>query len=136
LRDRSAGLLSTATLLSGFASGLGLINTDPSEGNVFPGWLALAIVALVVAIGACALLVLIPSPGWVFTNNARVLRWRTSTAARTRTSTGSTGSSLWRCGPTRSRTSASWTSGSCSTGSASLLLLQTLALVSGLTLLS
>ena len=73
LRDRSAALLSTATLLSGFASGLGLINTDRDQGNVFPGWLALIVVALVIAIGACALLVLVPSPGWVFTNNAAIL---------------------------------------------------------------
>jgi hypothetical protein len=73
LRDRSAALLSTATLLSGFASGLGLINTDRDKGNVFPGWLALIVVALILAIGVCSLLVLVPSPGWVFTNNAAIL---------------------------------------------------------------
>ena len=73
LRDRSAALLSTATLLSGFASGLGLINTDPDKGNVFPAWLALVVVALILAIGLCALLVLVPTPGWVFTNNAAIL---------------------------------------------------------------
>lgn len=73
LRDRAAGLLGTATVMTTLAPAVGLLGEEPGAGTVLPGWLVLAVVGVVVAIGGCALAVLIPRSGWVFTNNARVL---------------------------------------------------------------
>lgn len=73
LRDRAAGLLATATVLTTLAPAVGLIRLEPGAGEVLPRWLALAVVVVVVAIGGCALAVLTPRSGWVFTNNSRVL---------------------------------------------------------------
>jgi hypothetical protein len=73
LRGRASALLSTATLVASLSSGLGLINTDPDKGNVFPLWLALLVVLATICIGTCATYILFPTKNWVFTNNAKQL---------------------------------------------------------------
>lgn len=73
LRSRASGLLSTATVVSTFAAGLGLIGSDPSKGNVLNTGLAILLVVLIVGIGICSSLVLAPSRGWVFSLNASLL---------------------------------------------------------------
>lgn len=73
LRDRATNLLATATVLTTLAPALGLIAATPADGNVLPRWLSIVVVLVVVGIGGCAVMVLIPRSGWYFTNNAAVL---------------------------------------------------------------
>jgi hypothetical protein len=73
LRDRASGLVSTAAVATTFGAGVGLLNTDPTKGAVFPVFWAVVLLLLVVGILATGLIVLWPTDGWVFSLNARVL---------------------------------------------------------------
>jgi hypothetical protein len=70
LRTRATGVLSAAALVTGFSTGLGLINTNPKMGVVFPKWAALALLAVLVAIGALDMVVLWPAQ-WQFGPDVR-----------------------------------------------------------------
>jgi hypothetical protein len=71
LRSRATGVLSAAALVTGFSTGLGLINTNPKMGAVFPKWAALALLAVLVAIGVLDMAVLWPAKGWQFGPDVR-----------------------------------------------------------------
>jgi hypothetical protein len=71
LRSRATGVLSAAALVTGFSTGLGLINTNPKMGVVFPKWAALALLAVLVAIGALDMVVLWPAQRWQFGPDVR-----------------------------------------------------------------
>ncbi len=66
LRNRAAGVLSTAALAASFSAGVGLINTDATKGAVFPRWASLSLLATLIAIGMFDSLVLWPLHGWQF----------------------------------------------------------------------
>jgi hypothetical protein len=66
LRDRATGLLSAAALVTSFAAGLGLINTDPKNGRVFPVWAAVLLLVLLIGIGLVVLQVNWPVQKWAF----------------------------------------------------------------------
>jgi len=70
LRTRATGVLSAAALVTGFSTGLGLINTNPKMGAVFPKWAALALLAVLVAIGVLDMVVLWPAQ-WQFGPDVR-----------------------------------------------------------------
>jgi len=71
LRTRATGVLSTAALVTSFSTGLGLINTNPKMGTVFPKWAALALLAVLVAIGVLDMVVLWPAKSWQFGPDVR-----------------------------------------------------------------
>src|ERR1700722_3746323 len=60
LRNRTTALLSSAAVATSFAAGLGLINTDPTKGAVFPHWAAYAMLGLLIGIGSLSLFILWP----------------------------------------------------------------------------
>jgi hypothetical protein len=66
LRNRTTALLTTAGLATSFAAGIGLINTNQSEGTVFPTWAAYTLLALLVVIGALSIFVLWPIKKFAF----------------------------------------------------------------------
>ncbi len=60
VRNRTTGLLTTAGLATSFAAGIGLINTDPTKGVVFPVWAAITLLCQFAAIGIISVVVLWP----------------------------------------------------------------------------
>ena len=60
IRNRATGLLTTAGLATSFAAGLGLLNTDPTKGSVFPIWAAFTLIGLFAAIGVISIAILWP----------------------------------------------------------------------------
>ena len=71
LRSRATGVLSAAALVTSFSAGLGLINTNPKTGAVFPKWAALALLAALIAIGVLDMVVLWPAQKWQFGPDVR-----------------------------------------------------------------
>jgi hypothetical protein len=66
LRNRATGLLAAAAIGTSFATALGLLNTDPSRGSVFPPWAGWTLMGLVLVIGTSSMVVLWPASGWSF----------------------------------------------------------------------
>ena len=66
LRNRTTGLLTAAALVTSFASGLGLIHTDPSQGQLFPHSVACVLLGLLAAIGGLSGYVLWPAKSFAF----------------------------------------------------------------------
>src|SRR5215208_3361777 len=60
LRNRATGLLSAAALVTSFAAGLGLLNTDPEKGEVFPVWAGVTLLCILIVIGALTMKILWP----------------------------------------------------------------------------
>jgi len=60
LRNRTMALLTVAALATSFSTGVGLINTSHSNGNIFPEWAAYLLLGLVVVIGTLCVYVLWP----------------------------------------------------------------------------
>lgn len=73
VRNRATGLLGAAAVGTSFAAGVGLLNTDPGRGPVFPAWGGWGLLLLVVLVGAGVMVVLWPAPHWQFGPNARRL---------------------------------------------------------------
>lgn len=61
LRNRATGLLSVAALAVTFVGSVGLVSGDAKLERVFPTWAALALVLIVVLVGACVMNVLWPA---------------------------------------------------------------------------
>jgi hypothetical protein len=70
-RTRANNLLATTALFVSFSTGVGLINTDPSRGPIFPTYAAIVLLVLVVALGACVLYVAWPTKNWSYTPSAK-----------------------------------------------------------------
>ncbi|MFE9800827.1 hypothetical protein ACFYP6_18485 [Streptomyces goshikiensis] len=65
LRTRAAGLLSVAALVTTFASGVGLLNADPSKGATLARWAPWSLFGVLFSIGCLVIFVLFPQ-GWGF----------------------------------------------------------------------
>lgn len=65
-RTRANTLLTASALFVSFSVGVGLINTDPKKGAIFPAWLAIALLLLVVGVGVSVGIVLWPTKNWCF----------------------------------------------------------------------
>jgi hypothetical protein len=72
-RTRAAGILSVAALVTSFAAGLGMINTDPDNGELLPDWATWALLGILVVIGFCAMSILWPKKTWAFGPSAGVI---------------------------------------------------------------
>jgi hypothetical protein len=66
VRNRAAGLLAAASVVTSLAAAVGLLNIDPDRGPTFPTWAGWALVGLMVLIGAGVMAVLWPSQAWNF----------------------------------------------------------------------
>jgi hypothetical protein len=66
VRNRAAGLLAAASVVTSLAAAVGLLNVDPDRGPTFPTWAGWALVGLMVLIGAGVMAVLWPSQAWDF----------------------------------------------------------------------
>ncbi|MCB7135539.1 hypothetical protein [Cellulosimicrobium marinum] len=73
LRSRATALVTTSSVVATFAAGLGLIGSDPTKGNVLPTPLALVLVGLVIGVVGCSTLILLPTKGWIFYLDGRLL---------------------------------------------------------------
>lgn len=73
LRNRATALLTAAALVTSFSTGVGLVNTDPARGEVLPVWTALALLAILVAIGILSTVVLWPVKSWRFGPDSTVI---------------------------------------------------------------
>jgi hypothetical protein len=73
LRNRATGLLSVAALATTFSAGLGLINQDPTKGPIFPGWAAVLLLAILVAIGVLSMIILWPVRDWGYCVDPTIL---------------------------------------------------------------
>lgn len=65
-RTRANTLLTASALFVSFSVGVGLINTDPKKGAIFPAWLAIVLLLLVVGVGVSVAIVLWPTKDWCF----------------------------------------------------------------------
>ena len=70
VRTRANNLLATAALFTSFSAGIGLLNADSSKGSVFSPLAAGLLLVVVVALGACVVVVIWPAKGWVFVPSA------------------------------------------------------------------
>jgi hypothetical protein len=77
LRTRAAAVLSVAALVTSFSAGLGLVNTDPTQGRLLPQWAQWTLLGILLAIGLCAFIVLLPTRQWLHCPSARIIleRW-------------------------------------------------------------
>ncbi|WOT40729.1 hypothetical protein [Streptomyces coeruleorubidus] len=77
LRTRAAAVLSVAALVTSFSAGLGLVNTAPDQGRLLPQWAQWALLGILLAIGICAFIVLLPTRQWLHGPSARIIlkRW-------------------------------------------------------------
>jgi len=73
LRNRTTALVSSAAVATSFAAGLGLINTDPTKGALFPHWAAYAMLVTLLAIGGLSLFILWPVKQFVFGPQSEVI---------------------------------------------------------------
>lgn len=72
-RTRANNLLATTALFVSFSAGVGLLHTDPAAGEVIPAWVAEVLLILVVALGACVLVVVWPAKNWTYVPSASVI---------------------------------------------------------------
>ena len=73
VRNRATGLLAAAAVGTSFAATVGLLNTDPGRGAVFPAWAGWVLLLLVTSVGVGVMVVLWPAPRWQFGPNPRRL---------------------------------------------------------------
>ena len=73
VRNRATGLLAAAAVGTSFAATVGLLNTDPGRGDVFPAWAGWVLLTLITLVGAGVMLVLWPAEDWEFGPNPRRL---------------------------------------------------------------
>jgi hypothetical protein len=71
LRNRSTILLTAAALITSFGSGVGLLNTDPTHGNVFPHSFAYGLLVILILIGASSVYIVWPVQTFTFGPNAK-----------------------------------------------------------------
>lgn len=72
-RTRANNLLAATALFISFAAGVGLINTDPKRGAVFPAWAALILLLVVVGLGIAVTIVAWPTKDWCWGPSAKVI---------------------------------------------------------------
>jgi hypothetical protein len=64
--------------VTSFSAGLGLVNADPAQGRLLPEWAQWTLLGMLMAIGLCAFIVLLPTRQWLHGPSARVIleRWK------------------------------------------------------------
>lgn len=84
LRTRASGILGVATLVTSFSAGLGLINVDPTTGRLLPAWAPWTLMGLLLAVGWCAFVILLPTRQWSHGPSARIImeKWAGGAAER------------------------------------------------------
>jgi hypothetical protein len=73
LRTRAAAILSVAALVTSFSAGLGLVDTSPAQGRLLPAWAQWTLLGILLAIGLCAFVVLLPTRQWMHGPSARII---------------------------------------------------------------
>ncbi|KOU26228.1 hypothetical protein ADK49_04015 [Streptomyces sp. WM6349] len=73
LRTRASGILSVAALVTSFSAGLGLVNADPTRGRLLPDWAPWTLLGLLLTLGGCAFLILLPTRQWLHGPSARII---------------------------------------------------------------
>jgi hypothetical protein len=66
-----------AALVTSFSAGLGMVDTDPTQGRLLPQWAQWALLGILLAVGLCAFIVLLPTRQWLHGPSARIIlkRW-------------------------------------------------------------
>ncbi|MER6557871.1 hypothetical protein ABT300_08900 [Streptomyces sp. NPDC001027] len=73
LRTRATGILSVAALVTSFAAGIGMINTDPEKGDLLPTWAPWALLGILTVMGYCVMRVLWPYKRWAYGPSGKVI---------------------------------------------------------------
>ncbi len=73
LRNRTTALFTAAGLATSFAAGIGLINTNPAQGRVFPNWAAWVLLGLLAVIGLLSIYVLWPVSNFAFGPDSSIM---------------------------------------------------------------
>ncbi|MCA1709717.1 MAG: hypothetical protein LC808_43155, partial [Actinobacteria bacterium] len=73
LRNRASGLLSAAVIVTSVSAGLGLTTTDPAKGPRLSHGAAVALLSILLAIGALMMSILWPVKHWGFGPDVRVI---------------------------------------------------------------
>jgi hypothetical protein len=73
LRTRATGILSVAALVTAFAAGIGMINTDPDKGKLLPTWAPWTLLGILFVMGWCVMRVLWPYQRWGYGPSASVI---------------------------------------------------------------
>ena len=77
-RTRASGLLATTALFVSFSAGVGLIGDGSNEGvAAISPYVAGVMLVLVVALGACVVVVLLPAKGWCYVPSAEIILEKT-----------------------------------------------------------
>jgi hypothetical protein len=77
LRNRTTALLTIAALATSFGTGVGLINTNHSNGATIPTWTAYTLLGIVIVIGALCVFVLWPIATFGYDPSAQFILDRT-----------------------------------------------------------
>jgi hypothetical protein len=66
-----------AALVTSFSAGLGLVDTNPAQGRLLPQWAQWSLLGILLTIGICAFIVLLPTRQWLQGPSARIIleRW-------------------------------------------------------------
>ncbi|WP_159403891.1 hypothetical protein [Streptomyces sp. NRRL S-646] len=73
LRTRASGVLGVAALMTSFSTGLGLVHADSAKGGLLPSWTAWALLGILLALGCCAFIILVPTKLWLHGPSARII---------------------------------------------------------------
>ncbi|MFG2338782.1 hypothetical protein [Streptomyces yangpuensis] len=73
LRTRASGILGVAALVTSFSAGLGLVDADPTRGRLLPDWASWTLLGLLLTLGGCAFLILLPTRQWLHGPSARII---------------------------------------------------------------
>jgi hypothetical protein len=71
VRGRANNILAATAIFASFATGVGLINVDPSKGALLSPVAAVILLKVVIAVSGCALYVVWPVKDWVYVTSAR-----------------------------------------------------------------
>jgi hypothetical protein len=73
LRTRATGILSVGALVTSFAAGIGMINTDPAKGDLLPTWAPWVLLGILFVMGYFVMVVLWPYKKWGYGPSGRVI---------------------------------------------------------------
>ncbi|HKP42111.1 hypothetical protein [Mycobacterium sp.] len=73
VRTRANNLLAATAVFISFATGIGMINTDPKKGILLPVLAGLVLLAIVIAVGVNVLMIMWPVKDWCYVPSAKVI---------------------------------------------------------------
>ncbi|MEV6005638.1 hypothetical protein AB0M29_02405 [Streptomyces sp. NPDC051976] len=59
--------------MTSFSAGLGLVSTDPAHGRLLPVWAPWALFGVLLSLGACSFVILLPTRQWRHGPSARII---------------------------------------------------------------